>query len=435
MKSVGTPFAAAGGSHTSGFVPDPGSGGGTTRFLREDSSWQEIIHGTTAANPALLDELLEYNKAAGANRLITVDKLLGSQRFSPGGRLTLTSGLPVPVSVASSTVVYYTPYVHDGVWIFDGSRWLYRQLPEIALDIGGLSLGASTLYDVLMYSGDSVPTSTNTTTDVLTFTTPPWQTGAVVYADTTAGGLTAGTPYWYRVVSSTTGTLHTTLAGALANTGKVDLTASITATLTTTTLYPLIWNNSGGGTSARISGYAMLLQDGRYSQENAKYFLYLGTIRCTTTGTTMDTPQRRLVFNAFNRVPRNLFYEDSTASWTWSSNSWRIANNPNGGLNFVDHVVGLPDVTVDLSLHATDNSTVFGAHYVGIAFNGAGTPTVYQFAAQEAGGYNAFHLRYTFQQAIGYHYYYWMEFGVGAGTTTWYGTGTSANGFRGFIVM
>ena len=41
-------FGASGASHAAGLVPDPGSSAGTTRYLREDSSWQAVV-GLSAA--------------------------------------------------------------------------------------------------------------------------------------------------------------------------------------------------------------------------------------------------------------------------------------------------------------------------------------------------------------------------------------------------
>lgn len=38
-------FGASGGSHSTGFVPDPGSTSGTTRYLREDSTWSTPAGG------------------------------------------------------------------------------------------------------------------------------------------------------------------------------------------------------------------------------------------------------------------------------------------------------------------------------------------------------------------------------------------------------
>jgi hypothetical protein len=81
----------------------------------------------------------------------------------------------------------------------------------------------------------AIPSSTDTGTDVLAFgSATGWTTGSWVEVSATGGGLTAGGTYWYRVVTTTTGTLHTTQAGSVAGTGLVNLTGSITATLTAT---------------------------------------------------------------------------------------------------------------------------------------------------------------------------------------------------------
>lgn len=41
-------FIASGGSHAAGIVPDPGSSSGTTKFLREDATWQVPAGGGAA---------------------------------------------------------------------------------------------------------------------------------------------------------------------------------------------------------------------------------------------------------------------------------------------------------------------------------------------------------------------------------------------------
>lgn len=44
---TGPAFVASGASHAAGHVPDPPVAGGTTKFLREDASWQVPPGGTT----------------------------------------------------------------------------------------------------------------------------------------------------------------------------------------------------------------------------------------------------------------------------------------------------------------------------------------------------------------------------------------------------
>ena len=58
--SVGTVFGGSGTNHKSGAVPDPGSSAGTTKFLREDGSWQ-IPSYTAPAN----DGEISFNMKVG----------------------------------------------------------------------------------------------------------------------------------------------------------------------------------------------------------------------------------------------------------------------------------------------------------------------------------------------------------------------------------
>lgn len=71
------------------------------------------------------------------------------------------------------------------------------------------------------------PSSADTGTEVITFATAHgWATGTIIYPSATSGGVTANTKYFVRAASSTTITLHNTLADAEANTGAVNITAS-----------------------------------------------------------------------------------------------------------------------------------------------------------------------------------------------------------------
>lgn len=77
------------------------------------------------------------------------------------------------------------------------------------------------------------PSATDTTAETCDFSSAHgWTTGTMVTVGTTAGGLTAGTIYYIRAVDTDTISFHTTLADAEADTSKVNLTASITATVT-----------------------------------------------------------------------------------------------------------------------------------------------------------------------------------------------------------
>lgn len=45
-----TQMGASGSDHKSGLVPDPGSTGGTTKFLREDGTWAEPTSQSSISN-------------------------------------------------------------------------------------------------------------------------------------------------------------------------------------------------------------------------------------------------------------------------------------------------------------------------------------------------------------------------------------------------
>lgn len=53
----------------------------------------------------------------------------------PGGRLSLTSQKPVNILDAKSTTVYYTPYVHDQVSLYNGESWQTVTFVETSISI------------------------------------------------------------------------------------------------------------------------------------------------------------------------------------------------------------------------------------------------------------------------------------------------------------
>lgn len=68
----------------------------------------------------------------------------------PGGRLTLTTGVPVTsADVTGATDVYYAPYVHDIVWLWTGTTWYPVQFSETTLALGTITSGKP--YDVFGY--------------------------------------------------------------------------------------------------------------------------------------------------------------------------------------------------------------------------------------------------------------------------------------------
>lgn len=79
---------------------------------------------------------------------LTLARVMGMGGFLPGGRLTLTTGTPVTTSdVTSAGTLYYTPYLHNRIRVWDGTRWLYKTFAEISLS---LTLTSGKNYDVFV---------------------------------------------------------------------------------------------------------------------------------------------------------------------------------------------------------------------------------------------------------------------------------------------
>jgi len=90
---------------------------------------------------------------------------------------------------------------------------------------------------------------------------------------------------------------------------------------------------------ANCSATSLILQDGIYVKSGATTKRYLGTFYTTTATTTEDSKLRRFVWNAQNRASRKLYRPESTTNWSYTSPTWRSANN--NSAKQVQVVVGL----------------------------------------------------------------------------------------------
>lgn len=72
-----------------------------------------------------------------------------------GRRLTLTSGIPVTSTGTTSSNIFYTAFEHDGVPMWDGSRWRLWRGGELSLPLSGLV--ANTNYAVFCHWNSGSP--------------------------------------------------------------------------------------------------------------------------------------------------------------------------------------------------------------------------------------------------------------------------------------
>ena len=105
------------------------------------------LNAFTDADPALGDVVPGYDTSASANRDFRVDDLLALCPPMPGGRLTTVTGNPY--GQASSSTLYYTPAVHNGMILWDGTRWRTISFAEVSMALSGLTINLP--YDVFGY--------------------------------------------------------------------------------------------------------------------------------------------------------------------------------------------------------------------------------------------------------------------------------------------
>lgn len=234
---------------------------------------------------------------------------------TPFGALTATRTLtyPHPSSESNSYVKHITNtctgaslVISTGtgttVTMYPGESYVLEFRPggvrkaQVSLscepDLFGLRLTAS--------SGNPIPT-----TDVANATTiylSPYRSGALALYDGTG---------WFR---RTTSEVSLALSSLSSNT-NYDVFANWNGAAVVLSL--VAWS----GATSRAT--ALATQDGVFVQSGDATKRYVGTIRVTSATQTQDTAAQRFVWNFYNRVDRHLYIEDTTASWTYNSATFR----------------------------------------------------------------------------------------------------------------
>lgn len=188
---------------------------------------------------------------------------------------------------------------------------------------------------------------------------------------------------------------------------------------------------SAAWASATARTDALTTQDGILVKSGATTRRYLGTIRTTGTTTTEDSARRRFVWNYYNQVPVHLKQFESTATWTYTTDTWRQANNST--TNQVEVVCGIAAQSISVFVHArVSNSSANVALMTSIGFDSTSAPSSDSTICRQfppgatAPADNRPSLYHTVTQ--GYHFYTWLERSAATGTTTW-------NGFSSGIIQ
>lgn len=325
--------------------------------------------------------------ATAGTGVVTSGSALALQQLAPGGRLTLTSAVPVMTSNQTAKQhIYYAPYVHPFVPVYNGTNMQLYNFTASATDAVGLDLDLAAsanwvsgqLYD-LFYAYVS---------GVLYFGTgPTWGGGS---PSTTGRGTGAGTPelqlyngVWTNKNSMTLRTAAASTQTVPANQGTYLGTAYMTATGQT----GMAFTSSGAGGGDNVLG----------------------------------------LYNAHNRVSVSAYGYDTTASWTLSSTTWRKANN--NAANRIRFVDGLRQSSVDANYACmlSFSRTTSGGPAIGVALDWtSGAPPVHggQFYGTGGAPFDCGAITGgTFLPSLGLHSIDAVEAAFNTNSTTFYGSG------------
>lgn len=188
----------------------------------------------------------------------------------------------------------------------------------------------------------------------------------------------------------------------------------------TLTLEKLAWTN------ATTRATAITIQDGRYCKSGDKTRLYLGSFYPSSTTTTEDsyggvTTQvggKRFLFNHYNQEFRSAAVKDTSASYNYSTSTFRQVNAAAG--NKVGFMIGTV-AHIDAVAQSYMSSSVACNVGVGVGIDNTSTTSaqVSGTGASASAGLSLFaHCRGVI--GVGYHDIIWLEMGFGSGTQSWF---------------
>lgn len=129
--------------------------------------------------PVLSDLLYAVDDPGGTPLSVSITKELAGGLFwngLPGGRLTLETGVPVSTSdQTAKTTIYYTPYIHDKIALFNGTAWELMSFSEISIAVPA---STTQMYDIWAYDNAG-----SVALEVLAWTNDTTRATALAYQD------------------------------------------------------------------------------------------------------------------------------------------------------------------------------------------------------------------------------------------------------------
>ncbi len=343
-------------------------------FVNESSSSSAANRFALPANLVIepgISKLFWYDTTSSRWRV--VGDHYNAPTGDPGGRLTLTTAVPVLVSdVTAATTVYYTPYKHNYIRLYNGSSWQVVQFSELSQTLADATkspaAGAvSSVYDMFVWNDAGTLRCTRG---------PAWATAVT-------RGTGAGTTELERV------------DGTWVN--KIAIT---------------------NGPAAQRGVWVGTIQTSASGANGQLNMMFFPAAAAGGSANRLD------VWNAYNRVEVSSVVRDSTNTYTYATAAWQAANASTS--NRITVVCGMNEDAVNVMVSsAAANSASDAARFwcvgVGLDVTNAfsGLPGLVSSALANAEINAIGHYRGLV--GLGSHYLQWIEYVDAAGTTTFFG--------------
>ena len=190
-----------------------------------------------------------------------------------------------------------------------------------------------------------------------------------------------------------------------------------------------LYNNAGtpalellAWTNDTTRATALALQDGISVKTGDPTRRHVGTIYTSGATTIEDTLRKRYLWNASNRVPRQMLATDPAASWTYTATTFRISNG--NAANQLDYVTGdaTSVVTADAMSMFSLTVNVVGVTGIGIDSDTVNSAQRYTGVQAPTGAILPPQAFYRGAPGLGRHTLRWLEkVHLASGTVTWYG--------------
>ncbi len=209
----------------------------------------------------------------------------------------------------------------------------------------------------------------------------------------------------------------------------------------TYTLEAIAWTNTTTRATALVRQDGILVKSGTLTKR------FVGTLQMQATSQCEDSVTRRYVYNQYNKVRRQLRVVEATATWNYTTATWRSANNSttnrvavvNGSVSgTAELLVHLDLFAMSLNASAAGGGGLAGTGCIRIVAFGVDVTNA-PFASSPYSMVRPDQTCFGMQTSmvavldhlpdVGLHFYQWLENAQAVGTATWTGTGsTTASG-------